>query len=256
MLQEMRELYNGKSFAVLGSAPSLRLYSGNQDIAIGVNGAGKILTEQDIFLSMYKGTHFSSWFKELARGIRCILRPHSAMYSKRFFPSDDFRLKMIEKNERFMDSHPNQVRHEELESELVRYVSKEYEPRKDFLKDFPSPAEPHFVIREIDTSSPVTKDITKINPAGTSSCTAMQIAYLMGASEIHLYGIEFSNDVPDPNDFNGDNYFTTPKKGETGRTLPKHREDMDAMILEIISQGIPIISHGPTRLENSEKLSE
>jgi len=65
MINKLRDMYLGKSIAVLGSAPSIKLFQRLEDIIIGVNGAGKLLQKSDYFLSADQAAHKRSWFLEL-----------------------------------------------------------------------------------------------------------------------------------------------------------------------------------------------
>jgi hypothetical protein len=250
MLSQIMFKHADKTFAVLGSAPSVRNFTRHEEVAIGVNGASRLLKKGDYFLSMYKGAHHRSWFQNRPDGISCILRPHSALYSNKLFADEKLRRTLVSHNEEFMNRHPEQTQYEVTAGGVIRYVSKEYEPEPNWLQEFPEPQAPHLVLREVDKAGLLSKDIKKINPAGTSACTAIQIAFLMGASEIHLYGIEFSNYV-DNEQFNGKNYFYSPDDGEGGRTLVRHVIDTDRIVSIILDYGIPVYSHGPTALRNT-----
>lgn len=250
MLESIRDIHAGKVFAVLGSAPSVRKFSRKEEIVIGVNGASQLLVRHDYFLSMYKGAHHRSWFQTIERGVSHILRPHSALYSRHLYEDDRFRESLISSNECFMDRYPLQTKREIISGRVVRFVSKEYEPEPNRLCQFPAPKEPHIILREVDPKQRIHKRMTKVSPGGTSACTAIQVAFVMGASEIHLYGVEFTNHTSD-NHLNGTNYFYDTKVEEGGRTTTSHLFDADRCILEIRDRGVPVYSHGPTKLVNS-----
>ena len=102
-------MYEGKSIAILGSAPSLLDYfKREQEVVIGVNGASQVLRGGDIFLSADEIAFFRSWFRVLD-GVMCIVRPHSAIYSSKFYPDEEVRSKLVEKWENYMDKHLDDV---------------------------------------------------------------------------------------------------------------------------------------------------
>jgi len=111
----------------------------------------------------------------------------------------------------------------------------------------PVPSKPHLILRHVSKTEPIMRNQKTLNSGGTSVGVAMQLAYVMGASEIHLYGVEFSN-------VKGNNYFYNVQTGETGATPEDKMRRMDEMIVEIISQGTQVFSHGFTNLKNSIKV--
>ncbi|MBR9683744.1 hypothetical protein GOV03_04355 [Candidatus Woesearchaeota archaeon] len=253
MLDQLKDLYHNKSIAVLGSAPSVKLFNHQEHRAIGVNGAGCLLTDNDFFFSGDQIAYQRSWFTELPDEVTCILLPTAAIYSPKFYPNDEVRNSLIQVYESYMDRHPEEVFWKEGQG--IRCVLPGNEYIDDFFSQIVEPAKPHLILRDISTTELISRDQKLINFGGTSACMALQIAYVMGAREIHLYGIEFSNPVEPDSPYQGDNYFYTPKEGETGMTGWSQRIVMDYVIEEIIQQGTPVISHGPTNLENSIQLT-
>ncbi|MFH1376333.1 MAG: hypothetical protein ABIH25_01730 [Candidatus Woesearchaeota archaeon] len=255
MLDKVRNIYYGTEIAVLGSAPSVMIFNRGEDIVIGVNGAGYLLHGRDIFLSGDQAAHTRSWFLDLDEDVQCIIKPHSAIYSPKFYPDEKIRNKFINEYEKYMDEKPSLVKTTELG---LRWVSSRDEHINNLFLQLPSPSEPHLLMHYIAGSKnpvPVSRRHQKaINVGGTSACMALQVAHVMGASSIHLYGVEFSNEVSSDSSYYGGNYFYKPKLGETGRTLPSQREFMDRIILETMAEGTRVFSHGPTALENTFKV--
>ena len=95
MINKLRQLNKDKSIAILGSAPSVKLFERKEDVTIGVNGAGQLLRGSDIFVSGDERAHTRSWFLDLPDSITCILRPQAAIYSSRFYPDYNTRSKFI-----------------------------------------------------------------------------------------------------------------------------------------------------------------
>jgi hypothetical protein len=252
MLDKMRGVHKGKSFAVLGSAPSLLdFFKRKEDIVIGVNGAGYVLKDGDYFLSGDELAYKRSWFLDLDEKVICILRPHSAIYSPRFYPDKDLRKKLIEYYESFFDKYAEKA----VNKFGVKVLPPGIKEVDDFfLNELPDCSPPNMILKTVSMNEMISRDQKKINVGGTSACMALQLAYVMGAEEIHLYGVEFSNDISGNNFYSAGNYFYDAKNNETGMTLPEQRDFMDEIILEILTQNTKVFSHGPTKLENSIKL--
>ena len=254
MLDTLRDRHKSESIAVLGSAPSVKMFQREEDVVIGVNGAGQLLEGNDYFLSGDEGSYKKSWYLSLPETIRCILRPHAAIYSERFYPDPDVREEMVRFYETYMDEHPEDVVFKENIN--LRYVALEVKAIDDFFDEIQVPNPPNIILRQVARQEPISKEQKRINVGGTSACMAVQIAYIMGAVEIHLYGVEFSNNIPPGYAYKGGNYFYRPKPNETGMTLPSQRQFMDDIIRQIQVDNVPVISHGPTRLENTIKSVE
>ena len=129
------------------------------------------------------------------------------------------------------------------------------------LGSLPDVVKPHFVIRRAVQGELLSRNQKVLNWGGTSTCMATQLAYIMGASEVHLYGVEFSNDVTNSHladvknsDYSGSKYFYEPKLNETGRILPSQRLFFDRIIHFLKNKGgMPIYSHGFTNLQETIK---
>ena len=253
MLNEVRGTYEGKKVAILGSGPSLTdFFERNEDLVIGVNGAGQLLECGDYFFSADQAAHLRSWFLDLSPGVISTLRCISAIYSDSFF-SDKQRIQpFIDEYENYMREHPEFVKptaHPE-----VSYIGAGTGGAwwlDAFGKRVPEPRYPNLMLRTITKNEPVGLNQRTINSGGTSSAGAMQMAAVLGAKEIHLYGVEFSNDTSEKT--HGKNYFYEPASGELGKTTDKQLANMDGMVDELMNQNILVFSHGPTRLENTIK---
>ncbi len=248
-LERMRGLHQGKSFAVIGSGPSALMYAGHEDVGIGVNAAAQLLKGGGYFVSMYKAIQFRSFFEQIPLDLNWVLRPHSAIYSKAFY-SDDVRNQLIQVNCDYMEKHPEQT-------QVVngfRYVSKEYEYMPEFVDSMPG-HEKHLLVRHVQDDIEISRFQPVLTQQGTSSSTAIQLAFILGAAEIHLYGVEFSHDASFLHKENKNQYFYRPAPGEAGRpVLEKHKRDIERVISAITGQGCPVYSHGPTRISNTIRL--
>ncbi|MBU0665883.1 MAG: hypothetical protein ABIC91_03285 [Nanoarchaeota archaeon] len=252
MLDKFRDLHQGEDFAVIGSAPSALLFKRNETKAIGVNGAGKLLQSDDYFISGDEATHTRSWFKGLDSDVHCILRPHTAIYSEKFYPNKKLREDMIRVYETYMDKNPNITHFKKGQG--LRCILPGNEFIDYYFSKIPEPAKNHYLIRKVTSDEPVSKYQTSINVGGTSACMAVQVAFIMGAKNIHLYGVEFSNEITSGEEYKGSNYFYKPEENETGMTLPSQRVFLDDIIKQVINKGVPVYSHGPTKLKETIKL--
>ncbi|MFH1275784.1 MAG: hypothetical protein ABIH82_01605, partial [Candidatus Woesearchaeota archaeon] len=100
----------------------------------------------------------------------------------------------------------------------------------------------------------IKKEQDELYAGGTSAGLAVQIAHIMGAKEIHLYGCSFDNDARVP--YGGERYFYHPKEGEKGHTDKGQRIFLDAIIEVIKSQGTEVFAHGQTRLQSPRNIGD
>ncbi|PNW65443.1 UNVERIFIED_CONTAM: hypothetical protein BEN50_22950 [Euhalothece sp. KZN 001] len=278
--QSIRGKYQGKTIAVLGSGPSLpHLFSRKEDVIIGVNGTSKLLCSQDYFLSDDSAAPSKTWFKNLDKSTTVILTSGAAIRVPEFYPDETTRHQLQEDYEKrvqtwLKQAPPPQNSLEEYgRTDNLQYPRKSSDgkyyllPTHPFLNDFedniPPHNPPHIILKYRSINEPISREQIRLNCEGTSAHTALQIAYIMGAKEIHLYGIEFSNLPKNKERHGAGNYFYQPAKGELGMTLDTQLQTMDLTIGEINKQGEAIVySHilskksekWNTRLTNSFKI--
>ena len=282
MIDKLRGAYEGAKIAVLGSAPSVRRFLREEDVVIGINGAASLLKEGDFFFSNDEIINMRSYFKEMSPLVTCVIRPHAAIYSYRMYPDEELRRKFVERYESFirriLEEDPVEygriIRDESIAEKVIGgtvalkeggpwvVLPSDYAPRAKEIDELfeegslPGPISPHLVMRSVFQYLPdteISRNQKHLYYMGTSSSAAIQLAYIMGASEIHLYGVEFSNKTEDGR-ATGTNYFYKAKKGEAGITTDSQRKVMDEVVRKIIDGGIRILSHGPTNLENTIRL--
>ncbi len=234
---------------MLGSGPSVSLFQRKEDVVIGVNGAASLLKPKDYLLSGDERAHLRDWFKRLPKGVVPILKPHSAMYCETFYPNQALRERLIRIYVGYMDSHPERVH---VADDGFRSVYAGDPVMDGFFAGFPLPAPPNAIVRKVSFDCPVGRDSDRLVTGATSAAMAMHLAVVMGASEIHLYGVQFTNEASGkPTAFNGTNYFYVPKPGEAGRTTANQMERMDVAVMQASQAGVPVYSHGFTRLQNT-----
>ena len=235
MLDRLRGTFEGKGFAVLGSAPSLLNYFEREaDIIIGVNGASKVLSDGDLFLSADQFAFTRSWFNT-DKNLRHFLRGLSAIHSFKLYPDNSLRSRLIREHNDYIKSldESNIIYREDLEIKVIN-DGKYFD---EFFSRIPHSQFPHELLHSISRGDePISRNQKALNVGGTSACMAVQLAYVMGAREIHLYGIEFSNSVDKGKEYTGTNYFYKSKSSEGGMTLLSQRDFMDKVIMEIRKQ--------------------
>jgi len=224
MIQRYRDSHKGSSIAILGSGPTVELYKAKEDLAIAVNGAAKIERPFDIFMAGDNSSPHMDWFLA-ADTIR--------MVSSYVSPYDPFL-------------YPDEADRVELQADLGDHIEHNYAEKFPFVRFVPdiSPQEPHVYFLFGGMGIGYIKDIKPDQEfmywGGTISAIALQMAMVMGADDINLYGCGFDND-------SGKNYhYPTEDKGATSL---EQRMIMQATIDRIREMGKNINIHGPSRLK-------
>lgn len=259
MLNQMRGIHAGKPIAVLGSGKSLDLFQRQQGVVIGVNGAKRDLVRGDYFLSNDEVAHKQAWFPKPEEGVTLILLPVAAMHVPAMYPDPVQRQALVQFYQGLMDRHPERVKnHKDFEGTSVLMPGLEEFDR--WCENFPLPAPPHFTFRRIRMARAqdieqdaagqlVSREQTSIIKGGDSACVGVQIAHLMGASEIHLYGVQFTNS---PTWETLGHEYAPGCDGMGGVTSEAQRAIFNAVIQAVQRQGTRVISHGYTRLDGTE----
>jgi hypothetical protein len=275
----IRGKYRGASIAVLGSGPSLpHLFEGKEDVVIGVNGAGALLRLQDYFLSDDSAAPSKSWFQALDKRITMILTSGAAIRVPEFFPDPRMRsslgrdyedkvrawLDLSEVSSGSLDDYgrTDNLQYPRKSSDGRYYLLPTHPFLDEFERNLPSPELPHIILKYRSVNEPLSREQIRLNMEGTSSHMALQVAYIMGAREIHLYGVEFSNTPENGKTNESGNYFYKPKINELGMTLDTQLQTMDSAIKGIIERDAAVYSHilskdygkWNTRLMNSIKI--
>ena len=255
MLDHIRDKHPGSLIAIIGSAPSaIHFEDRGYDATVAVNGAAQLLHRAgstQYFLSGDARATRASWYKRLPSDAIQILRPMAAIYSPTFIRSSTRRHELIRQWEDYLDTHPEEVRtiphRNVMESGDIR-------PLRDlifdnpfydtFLADMPD-CTPHIAFN-VTESPGVLKTMNKLRGGATSAGCALHAAHIMGASEVHLYGVEMSNlGIP----YASGNYFYAPQQGETGGTSLAQIQKLNRLLADVASTGVTIRHFGPTNLE-------
>jgi hypothetical protein len=254
VLDKVRGIHQGKKIAILGTAPSLTLYSRAEAVTIGVNGASSILEPGDYFVANDTSSHLRSWFRDAPEGLVNIIRGSSAIQSSRLYPDDSSRAEIIRSYEKFLEQNQDLL---VTLKDGVKIVDS-LQLQNEFFGTVPEPVPPHMIIRYMihpSRGGKITRGCRDLVVGGTVACIASQIAFHMGASEIHLYGVEFSNQVK-VSEPEGNNYFYRSANQEGGYTTNSQRRNFEEAISAIMGFGVPIFSHGPTNIENTIRLAK
>lgn len=247
MIERLKNTKKDQVIAIAASGPSVMEYDIHEhDYLIGVKMAGKLLKKGDLFLSADEKTHTRSWFKKLDPSLNKVMRAESAIYLEEFYPNIKIRNLLCNEYEALRDRMPNTI------IELKDGYKKVYPGHNPYLDDFLENLPPcdtnHFMINRMVQGEPIGNNQKILNWGGTSSCVALQLAIIMGAREVHLYGVEFSNDK-------GNNYFNKLDKNEAGYTTEGQKIFMDNIVYYTAKKlGIKVYSHGYTNLKNTIKV--
>ena len=256
MLKKICNIYPDSRVAVIGSAPCAINYRDiGYDATIAVNGAWQLLCRakgDKYFLSGDAGASRRSYYSSIPDGVVHILRPIGAIYSPVFVRDPSQRIALARVWENYLDNHPEQVR--VIPNRMVREGDMEV-PLRDLEYDNPfydellrsiPPSGPH-VAFNVGLPQPITNNMPKLRRGPTSAGCALQVAYLMGASTIHMYGVEMTNQGVS---YAEGNYFYVPLPDEKGVTTSEQLRSIEGVIHGLCELGLTISHFGHTRIRN------
>lgn len=165
MIGLLRNIYEDATVGVVGSGPSANNFvKDGLDFTIAVNGAAKLNHHFDYFLCGDPSSSKCDWFKIDCAKVRVIAKLTAGLDEKLYPPK----------------LFPNLCR-------VAVSVTKQHDVK------LPCPLWPHLTfIYERYRAKKINKDVDYLMFGGTISCCAVQLAYIMGASKIVLFGCEFS----------------------------------------------------------------
>jgi len=236
-IENFRNLHDGARITILGSSPTIKLYEGEEDVAIAVNGASicDVVKEfgADYFVCGDKNSPSRKWFEESrktckSRLVASFIAPYDYEVILNSLERDIFRDILVE-NGNHQNHYGGDIR---------------------FTPDFQEIASPHGVFIYADLwEQEISSDQRRFCRGGTISGVAAQIALVMGAKEIHLYGCSFGRP-------NGSNVHYAYNNGiETGGIQHFHPIRMDYILSRLVEEGVRIVSHGFTKLRVPEKIN-
>lgn len=211
MIKTLHNIHVGASIAVVGSGPTaINFVESKTDISIGVNGAAKLGKHFNYFMCGDVKSPTYDWFNIDCSNVRVIAKM-IASSDKTLYPVDLF---------------PNIAR--------VAVVT-----AKQNTVKLPCPVEPHrtFTYKWYKLDR-LKKDMNYLMFGGTISCCAVQLAYVMGASRIVLYGCGFTSV--------GNHYFYHTRR--PGSISESQRATMSTVINEVRKRGVKVEIVGNTTL--------
>jgi hypothetical protein len=211
MIKTLRNIHAGMTIAIVGSGPTAIDFVENKtDISIGVNGAAKLGKRFNYFMCGDVKSPTYDWFNIDCSDTRVIAKM-IASSDKILYPDE---------------SYPGITR--------IAVVT-----AKQNTIQLPCPVSPHrtFMYKWYKLDR-LKKDMNYLMFGGTISCCAVQLAYVMGASKIVLYGCGFTNI--------GNHYFYHTRR--PGSISESQRITMSTVINEVRKRGVKIEIVGNTTL--------
>lgn len=211
MIKALHNIYEGATIAIVGSGPTATDFiKSKSDISIGVNGAAKLGKQFDYFMCGDVRSSTFDWFKINCSRVRVIAKLTAALddilYPITLFPD-------------------------------IKRVA--VATTKQSGVKLPPPVKPHLTF-EYRWYKPqrLKRDMNFLMFGGTISCCAVQLAYIMGASKIVLYGCGFTS--------TGKHYFYHVRR--PGTISNSQRTVMNAVISEIKKHRVRFETVGNTTL--------
>lgn len=273
MLGKIKNLHQGEKIAVLGSGPTLGLYEGFPRTAIAVNGAAHTSFHYDYFVCGDLLSNRCSWFQaSKEKKARRLVASFVAPYDCSLYPNLGDRDEL----KRSLDSHLEAaVERDRLDllydfSPAVKpegnHLYFKYDRKVSFgppqtlserkheilekggtetLKNTPFE---HVILKtkspfpqgELNASEQIQPLMERVVTGGTICGVALQVAYLMGAAEIHLFGCSMDNHT-------GTNYYL-PQSGVPGATRSSQIMGLRDIVARIQFLGVPVVIHGASNV--------
>ena len=226
-LEKFRGIHKGERIAVLGSGPTLELYDGDPSLAIAVNGAAEIDRPYRYFVCGDPESPERPWFYASRKqdSVR-IVSSYVAPFDSVLYPDEDTRRKLQEEGG-FLTAGC--------------FEDFDYDPSCDAAPPHAIYQYDHIGVLRNDPL-PIFPDQERLLYGGTIAGVAVQMAFILGASEIHLFGCSLDND-------SGSHYHPKLTAGKLGYNLPSHVESLSRIVSKVEEQGVPVIVHGYSRLE-------
>jgi hypothetical protein len=226
MLATYGGVHRGGAIAVLGSGPTLGLFTGRQPVAIAVNGAATHDVPYQYFVCGDPGSPWREWFYASRRhGARRLVASFVAPRDAVLFPRWQTRWRLR------LERLPRGLVARRRDSLELLY---DYTPRAQ-------PAAGHgwfqYAVRDFPAQRQVWIDSLRqgrVLHGATVAGVAVQIACVMGAGAIHLYGCAMDNDA-------GGNYY---RPGSNGRTTPLQRTNFSTLLRWVEEDGVAVVRHG------------
>jgi hypothetical protein len=222
-----------------------------------VNGGGQLLVRtkgKRYFFSADLLAPFQAWYSKIPEDAIQILRTLAAVFSPVIYSKESQRMLAARYLEEYiylssLDSlfcHPDTFETGSRPlGEWFRNLPSAHPLHREVSRLFPI-ANEHIVF-VTDPNAEINPSMLELRSGATSSGGALQIAFLMGAREIHLYGVEFTNEGTP---YQASNYFYSDDSGWGGHTDDGQRLAMEILLESVQAHGVRVFHHGPTNLKN------
>lgn len=166
MISELYNRHQGCRVAVVGSGPTAGLFRGDCDISIAVNGAALLPHRFAYFMCGDPNSHLNDWFKADCADTR-VIADLVATQDRQLYPDNMYY-------------------------GLLRMAVPQHEHSK--LGILPPPQSPHLIYTyRAFNGDRLAKTNTYLMYGGTISCCALQLAWVMGAAIVDIYGCPFTH---------------------------------------------------------------
>lgn len=211
MLKKLIGSAPDSEISIVGSGPSATQFNGQGDLSIAVNGAALLDRQFDFFLYGDRQAPHRIWSKVDCARTRIVAR-HVATTDELLYPHDVAAYQDLERTT---------------------------EPQSADQPNLPDPISPHihFEYQEFSANR-IAETNEFLMYGGTISCCAAQLAMIMGAKKIRLFGCEFSHARG--------SYFR--KFRHVGQISNRQLETMNEALRVIRSKRIEVVAHGATKL--------
>lgn len=226
MIDSLRQIHAGKTIAVLGSGPSLSMFQGKEDVSIAVNGAADIKIPYDYFMCEDIRSPERPWFYSSKKcGATRIICAYLSPDDEVLYPDKDVRKQMFQERKYVWNQRGTMG---------YAYYLPTLPPKSPHRWFMPHPLTPDRMFFPPDYPTSLA-----LVCGGSIACTAIQMAFVMGASRISLYGCSMDNE-------SGDNYFIK-SHGKIGEQ-PEGNLRNFRIILKFLSSMVRIDIYGKSKL--------
>lgn len=241
-LNQLIEKYKGATIGVLGSGPSLREYAhmiNSCDLIIATNGSLRALKPKEHKIDFFIYGDISApkrqWFHDSTKFEGKTRKRCTRILPNFLLPFDEIVLPDPKKR------YPLKKAVKEFRDSLTYYDNYIH---FDLLKTEKIPLTNGLIFKyndSIETLNLERKKNPSLTRGGTITGTASQLAYLMGAKKIILFGCGFNN-------LEGSGNYSYDSKGEFGITTNLQKENMDKILSTLIKKGTSVECLGKTNL--------
>jgi hypothetical protein len=230
MLERLVMRHPAATIAVVGSAPTAtRFDPALADVAIGVNGAALLGHRFDYYLCADQAAPSRDWFAARCAPCRVIARS-IASCDRQLYPDD------------FGPLIPARVAADFWGQDAI---------------ELPEPRPPHCIYTMLPLNESGLERLSRRRAGGlmveaTISGQAVQLAWLMGAARVRLFGCRFSVATSG----GPGHYFYPASRDETGLVRERQRVTMDRYLAFLRRRGVFVVIHGDSTLTECDERVE